>query len=433
MASSTPRPAALLAVAVALSGCMLPHPASAQSNNWAQPEHPPGGSPSCECIDPWERAAGGARAVHLETAPGSEQQLLLPADYGAARCAAWDSAVEGSCVEADGRPLDSGQPSWCTKKWCYVNASACERPYSQSFVAWDDNTTATLPEDGLFYSYHTCGNLDSFVAERHYLALEGKNLRVSRAGKQLHRIRPCLTCARVRASLQVSFPGDSDFGLDLFTAADGTKKGAVVDFMRDISVEGKFTWTRQDISQASRDLFSSSYTACTHDVALNATDLCIGSFWTTTERLLMTPFTANFNENEFKLVTFKVEKQSMLSWQVMQGPLLPFTRNAWLVCVALVMYMSLSLRVIEGDPHEGSDDTTFVEHLTRVVGVHVDEHLCLRTIDRILSDILKCVYNGVVGITQGMHTEDVITLPGRFVSTGYTVFVRLALLPSSFV
>lgn len=189
---------------------------------------------------------------------------------------------------------------------------------------------------------------------------------------------------------------------------------------------GGFTWTRQEISQASKDLYSSSYTACTHDVALNATDFCIGSFWTTTERLLMTPFTGNINDNEFKLVTFSTDEKSdvFFSWEVMRGPLMPFTLNAWLAVCGLVFYMSISLRVIEGNPHEGSDDTSFIEHLARVVGLHVDEHICLSGIERVVADIAKCMYHGVVGITQGMHSEEVVTLPGRIVSTGYTVFVR---------
>ena len=190
-----------------------------------------------------------------------------------------------------------------------------------------------------------------------------------------------------------------------------------------ILLTGGFTWTRQEISQASKDLYSSSYTACAHDVALNATDLCIGSFWKTTERMLMTPFTGNFHSNELKLVTFS-NNNDAFSWEVMKGPLVPFTMNAWLGVFALVFYMSISLRVIEGNPHEESDDTSFVEHLARVCNLHVDEHLVLWTIERLMSDTVKCMYHGVVGITQGMHSEEVITLPGRIVSTGYTLFVR---------
>jgi hypothetical protein len=198
---------------------------------------------------------------------------------------------------------------------------------------------------------------------------------------------------------------------------------------------GGFTWTRQEISQASKDLYSSSYTACTHDVALNATDFCIGSFWKTTERMLMTPFTGNINMNEFKLVTFSADVKdegffSERTLKLMKGPLVPFTQNLWLAVCAIAFYMSISLRVIEGNPHEGSDDTSFIAHLARVCGLHVEEHIFLWAVERVLADIIKCIYHGVVGVTQGMHSEEVVTLPGRIVSTGYTVFVRAR--PSAF-
>ena len=101
----------------------------------------------------------------------------------------------------------------------------------------------------------------------------------------------------------------------------------MVDFMREISVEAEFSWTRVPISEDS-DKFGSScgarqppaaprlcraedptalgrgrYTACAHSVALNETDLCIANLWLTSQRLLIHPaFTATVYTDEFVLV-----------------------------------------------------------------------------------------------------------------------------------
>ena len=255
---------AVAVVTAALGSCR--QLASAQgptdfAQTWATPQHPPSGSPSCECIDPW---AGMPAAVAREgiMSINSEQQQLaqFEPDYGATRCAAWDSAIAGLCVNADGSEIDSGQPTWCAKQWCFVNNSACERPHARSAIAWDDNTTALLPEGGLFYSHETCGNLDSFAKERHYQSLRGKNLRVSRA-EEPRTAASALAWKRVGyddtflaidhpsmsmtdfpcAHPQVSFPGDSDFGFDLFTDDHGFKQGSVVDLMREVAEDGEPT------------------------------------------------------------------------------------------------------------------------------------------------------------------------------------------------
>lgn len=186
MAASTRRGSwAVAAVAAALGGC--PQLASAQSptdvpaGGWATPLHPPPGSPSCECIDPWAGLPAAVAREGVMSINSEQQPAQFAADYGATRCAAWDNAMAGVCVDADGSEIDSGQPTWCPKQWCYVNSSACERPHAPSAIVWDDDTTALLPEGGLFYSHETCGNLDSFAKERHYQSLRGKDLRVSRA------------------------------------------------------------------------------------------------------------------------------------------------------------------------------------------------------------------------------------------------------------
>ena len=106
------------------------------------------------------------------------------------------------------------------------------------------------------------------------------------------------------------YPGDSGSGYTLVTLPDGSKTGSVVEFMRSIANEAQFTWEVVPLRQESRSRYSSSFTACVHQVtetnvqslrapppllqrthryqvALNESDLCIANFWLTTERMLI--------------------------------------------------------------------------------------------------------------------------------------------------
>ena len=65
------------------------------------------------------------------------------------------------------------------------------------------------------------------------------------------------------------------------------KTGSVVEFMKSIANEVGFTWEVVPVTTASKDRFTSSFTACVHSVALNETDLCLGNFWLTGERMLI--------------------------------------------------------------------------------------------------------------------------------------------------
>ena len=51
-----------------------------------------------------------------------EGDLMYPANYGLAQCAAWDMDLAGDgCADEEGNPLDDA-PDFCGYQWCYVTA-----------------------------------------------------------------------------------------------------------------------------------------------------------------------------------------------------------------------------------------------------------------------------------------------------------------------
>ena len=106
----------------------------------------------------------------------------------------------------------------------------------------------------------------------------------------------------------------------------------------------------------------------------------------------------------------------------MLGPFRPFTAKAWLITVLLVVYMSTSLRLCEGDPDADSDDIKLTQHLSRILGVAIEDHLLLRALDKGLGVAAKVLFNATLALTQGVPTAEVITFPGRVITLGYATF-----------
>ena len=121
---------------------------------------------------------------------------------------------------------------------------------------------------GLSYSYETCGNLNTYSETRHLKYLRGKHLRVSYpgdSGSGYSELYECSSCLLILLIAEVPVAVAA-----LLTLPDESKAGSVVDFMREIAREAQFTWEVVPILDESRSLYSSSFTACVHQVHLGA-------------------------------------------------------------------------------------------------------------------------------------------------------------------
>jgi hypothetical protein len=391
-----PRRCPALLVALLLA---LPVPSRAQ--------HPPrttaasGASAACPCINPWDGWSSGTAAATFRG-----ETVALAAGYGATSCSEWDDAVHPACSVAA-----ASKPGWCQSKWCYVDASNCARPSMVDDTVWATATPSVvsgMDRSTLSVSYATCGFVSDYDDTRHLDTLVG-------------------------SSYRVSFPGDSGSGYTLLTKPDGTKDGSVVQFMKDIKAVTGFSWTIHEVTDTSRTRYSSSFTACVHEVALGETDLCvsltparshsnashlacvpsscaftprlgarvftrscIGNFWMTNERLLLTPFTGLLYTDEFKLI-LPVAPEVPLS-VVMQMPLRPFTNLAWLYIVAVLMYMTIALNLITGAARynvpmwqEWPTFTAATDYAMAKIGI-AKKHIVVNAVDATVGRVLDATY-----------------------------------------
>lgn len=356
------------------------------------------GSSACPCINPWGATGDhgeGCRPATVGGRDGGATPVCLPADYGAGQCKRWDDDTDPRCVDASGSALPTA-PDWCAQFWCFVDASQCDRPNHPSTVQWEEDNVLNRTNE-LTYSYETCGNVDSYdFKERDYSRLRGRDIRVA-------------------------FPGDSRFSYALKTLDDGSKDGSYVQFMQNIAEEVGFTLTVQDITEMSVHRFPSSFTACTHDVALNEVDLCIGNFIVSAERLSLAPFSPTIYTDEVRLVVLPADDTGLDYWAMLATPFAPFTSTAWWIIAALALFSSAALLVIEVEDIDPDDDR-FLNLVTNKFGIRNDSHPFLWALDRTFSSVAKCCYHGVLSFTSGSLVQKSDSLPGRIVYAGFAAF-----------
>eukprot|EP00937_MAST-01D_sp_MAST-1D-sp2_P004498 g4498.t1 len=365
----------------------------------------------CPCIDPWEQVASPRPRCRP-----NRYGLCVPLDYGSAACKKHDVGLGRECRSVV-------PPAWCDSEWCYVNASACTRPHAISDY---------FPN--LTYSYHTCGYLNTYIANEH----TGK-LRT-------------FTAAR---PLRVAFPGDSGNGYAVVTVPkgdpNGRKEGSIVRFIDRILREHKVQWEAWAVSAHSRARYSSSYTACVHDVALGRVDVCAGNFWTTSARKLLAPFTTTIYSDTFFLITHEVAHSKTI-WNYIAEPFLPFEPAVWGFMILVMLYVSVAVHfsdvVIEDrnlgapPPEPGAQASPSARSSRKPRGGQRPVPHVLERMESFFQPknirgrkllawhakrMGKTLYQSVLGFVSGGPVMEAHSPPARVINVGFGLFVVFTL------
>ena len=209
----------------------------------------------------------------------------------------------------------------------------------------------------------------------------------------------------------------------ILTNPDGTKDGSVVQFMKDLAQDVGFTWEVHPVGNWSRARYSSSYTACVHEVALGLTDMCIGNFWMTAERMTLASFSPALYNDEFKLL---VKEDKTIDYiEMIKKPALPFTGNAWFYIFLLVLYSSMAMFVIEkGEMGDQSDDgPSLADNIAKILGVDRERHRVLNFLEHGIASMVKAAYLGIVSFTSMEPRTETTNFPGRIVTLGFGSFL----------
>ena len=248
------------------------------------------GHPSCPCIDPWAHGLKLNGNAPQAVVAGceikrSDSGACFPMSYGSTGCDSHSATADAECMVTT-----SEAPTWCSSRWCYVDATNCFRPSQSSIYFADARLPASIltnwtGSNQLTFSYETCDNLDQYSSSSEGAIFFLRNFIASRPG----------------GKLRVSFPndymggyyatGNLDYPLPRGgpkvvpgTGVQGTNRsGAVVVFMHELLQRCKIPWEEVPIPAASWDYSRSSFTSCTHAVALGEADMC----WANVSSLLL--------------------------------------------------------------------------------------------------------------------------------------------------
>ena len=316
----------------------------------------PSGFADCPCVDPYPLLGPGSGSPNCSGTIRLATGVCYTADYGGRGCRAYDLAASDECVSGTPR----SRPAWCLDRWCYVAPWNCNKPHAVS--SFFDNAlinNGTLLDEGglnctegsdscadagraLSYSYETCGNIANFQVSQ---------------GLQSE-----LDAISSRGGIRLTWTGDDSPYIKTLGANDtryvaGVRKdGSVVKFVIDLLAAHDVPWQQTAITEASWAFSSSSFQACIHDVALNATDLCIGSTWAFENRRRLADFTGAITTSNLRLlVKLYAGDFSHFSYQIKQ-PFAPFTAKMWLALIGALTYIGYAMYTLDASGYDSDDE-----------------------------------------------------------------------------
>jgi hypothetical protein len=129
-------------------------------------DYGPGGDQSPSSSSFMDHGPGGHFAAAAKSFPNKVTRY--PADTGAT-CQAWDNGRHPDC---DSKNVTE-RPEWCEQKWCYVDPCSCDIDISpkRSFYI----PGALFQGIPIYYSYSTCGSVDTWTAKHHKTACVNQN------------------------------------------------------------------------------------------------------------------------------------------------------------------------------------------------------------------------------------------------------------------
>ena len=328
-------------------------PASSSSSSSASSYRLYDASEDCPCLDANSEGMRAWRSAMIQknascyVRPGDDDDanfFCYPPDYGSGKCNFWDFGLAECASRTSAgvlRRLEEEDPTttttmvseglktprslqipfYCQAAWCWVNTSNCAS--TRRFKSAHVEPAKSLK---LNVSYETCGNTDSYTP-RLLDQLRGKRLRVA-------------------------FPADSSATWPLLTLSDGkTKAGAAPDLLRYAADEYGLELVEVPLRNRSLDKFKSTYTACTHAVAIGDADVCGAAAWVTLQRRSLANFGEIFETDPMFLVSRSVsnKKKALSASEVLLRPFLPFTPAMWGIIVAACFVTSIAFWIIESD------------------------------------------------------------------------------------
>lgn len=264
------------------------------------------GNPECPCYNPGAFAKQQLEMEGCLLAVFGFNIYCYNEDYGSSMCKAWDEGIEPDCSGPD-------PPAGCANEWCWVDPRNC----SLQFKLLRRFATPT------YFSTETCGSSGRVASSSLTNALRGTTIRI---GFPETFERPYYF-ADPKGAVQ--------------NANGTTVTGAVVMLVLDVLSAAGINFTVNPVSPASKKLYPlSSFSACVHTVSMGYLDLCVGSFWETSERQAMVAMGNMIFVDNMVLVSLSVAEVDSF-WELAARVFKPFSWQLWITIICVVIFLGL--------------------------------------------------------------------------------------------
>jgi hypothetical protein len=310
-------------------------------------------------------------------------------------CKAHDNGTTATCRAC----TDSSLCPWCELSWCYVDPNNCTLQHTRS-IGYPSYVSIR------FYSYATCGSLDSFTGTARLRSLEGQTFRVG-----INHHPGGFTGAYHKNGSQYIGPLED-------------WSGVIVDFFRVASQIGKFNMTLttpptflQNRSVAG--VYANPFDECIYATTLGYLDFCIGTYAATTARIAATDF-ALISSSNFKLL--RTGDSASDTWVANAGTIYqPFQEETWIFMILFVIPVMGLLFIV----HEWNQRGSLYRKTTYVVISHKDS-----AVDEIQGrttpwyrHMMRSIYMAFLSVLQARYNNPLVTQGARIHLIGFSFFI----------
>jgi hypothetical protein len=281
---------------------------------------------SCPCIDASEILAKHSNCMQEITGePGIRfQEVCLPLTFGSFRCAPHDVGLDSRCPAA-ANSENVSVPDFCGEKWCYVDMETCRLTPELVY-----RTTNFADQSGidLYYSYSVCNaSADKFLSYQTTQAVQGVTLRAA-----FPVIRGGMHFKRNASGELVNSDGPEYYNKTI------PWLGSAIDYFNavvEISNMAGVEYTFRSIGADTLGL--GPFTGLVHDVQAGLVDVAISTYWITSDRLQMTPYTTPVAVDQIVLFVPQPEEDGGTLRENVMKIFAPFHLNLWLCLLALIL------------------------------------------------------------------------------------------------
>ncbi|CAB9527882.1 receptor ionotropic, delta-2 [Seminavis robusta] len=289
---------------------------------------------SCPCINSTEILIEHSNCEQDNGDAGIRfEEVCFPLTFGSNACAAHDVGLDPRCTTTSAKEV---LPEFCGEHWCYVDRDACRVTPEQLYRSdmFDDHVD-------LFYSYSVCNaSADSFLSYQTTQSLQNVTIRAA-----FPIMRDLMHFKRTESGELAQNKGPEYYNDDV------PWQGYAIDYFNAVVELSNAAGVEYTFRSVGADELYDPFTGVVHDVHAGLVDVAISTYWITSQRLQMTPYTTPVAVDQVLLFVPQPEVDGGGLQDNVVKIFAPFDPNLWIclwILILLIAFVNIWLSTTRG-------------------------------------------------------------------------------------